>query len=84
MMKCALCHGPALSGTVKGPPLHDLARHWDAAGLAAFLAAPDSFVARDARLQDLAQHFAPSSMPGYPIAAQPLHELAGYLIEATK
>jgi cytochrome c2 len=61
-MACAQCHGSSGEGSSTAPPLTDLARHWDRARLATYLADPRSFLAKDERLAALKRHY-PIEMP---------------------
>jgi len=47
---CATCHGSAGEGALTGPPIAGSSSRWKRDDLAAFLAEPESFVARDPRL----------------------------------
>ncbi|HEX5042955.1 MAG TPA: c-type cytochrome [Candidatus Polarisedimenticolaceae bacterium] len=76
---CAPCHGEARQGTEFGPPLTDLARHWEVGFLAAHLADPDAGRARDARLQALTARF-PAPMPGFAQPEQDRQALAAWLL----
>lgn len=54
---CHTCHGRAGEGTSLGPTLSDLSRHWTREDLVTYLADPEAFVARDARLKTLAGRY---------------------------
>jgi hypothetical protein len=54
---CANCHGARLEGTTRGPALHDLAACWSRVDLVDFLADPERWRERDARLAALEQAF---------------------------
>ncbi len=52
---CANCHGDRGEGTSRGPALRALSTSWTRTDLADFLADPDGWEARDARLGALAK-----------------------------
>ena len=54
---CATCHGSAGEGALTGPPLAGSSARWKREDLAAFLADPESFVARDPRLAQQKKKF---------------------------
>jgi mono/diheme cytochrome c family protein len=47
---CATCHGAAGEGAITGPDIRGAAARWGRDDLAAFLADPEAFVAKDPRL----------------------------------
>lgn len=60
---CASCHGGAGEGSWMGPPLRELAEHWEREALAEFLREPKSFIGEDERLAELMRKF-PNPMVG--------------------
>lgn len=80
---CGRCHGSDLSGNRLGPPLTDLARHWDRASLEAFLARPDTVRKGDPRLARLSAAY-PAPMPVYEMPDSLRSAIAGYLISPSE
>jgi mono/diheme cytochrome c family protein len=54
---CASCHGFERQGSWMGPPLLELAEHWDAPSLSSFIKDPSVFLKTDQRIRDLAKRF---------------------------
>jgi len=65
LQNCANCHGEAREGTRLGPPLGEVARHWDVEHLAAFLADPRPVVEGDGRLGAYRATYGSSRMGPY-------------------
>ena len=80
-LRCTRCHGKTLEGSPQGPPLHDVARHWDEEALAVFLTNPDSFRVRDERLRALAESYPQNMMPEYPLEPALLDTLTAFILE---
>lgn len=54
---CVQCHGRNGEGTQLGPSLTDKRAHWNREQLAAFLADPQAYAARDPRLSEQSQKY---------------------------
>jgi len=63
---CANCHGRAGEGTFMGPPLRDLAAHWQRDELAKFFLDPSGYAKGQPRLAEMMKAY---RMPMTPIAA---------------
>jgi cytochrome c2 len=77
---CWRCHGADRSGTEIGPPLHDLARSWDAESLERYIDDPAPFRARDPRLQGLVTRYRGRLMKGFPMDPAERRALAAWLL----
>lgn len=59
---CHACHGRQQEGTVMGPDLRKVSRHWQLEELTAYLADPASHRQRQARLERLSRRYS-TQMP---------------------
>jgi mono/diheme cytochrome c family protein len=80
LQNCANCHGERGSGARLGPPLGGIEEHWSAPSLAEFLADPESWRARDARLAEQARALGSVMEPYANLSAQERLRLAEWLL----
>ncbi len=79
---CGTCHGVDQRGTATGPPLQDLAQHWQRKELQQYLQHPATIRAHDTRLQALAQRYQPIIMPAAEdLRPEQISALADYLLQ---
>ena len=78
---CANCHGDDGGGKSLGPPLRDLASHWDESTLADFLGDPRGWEERDARLRRLADDHSGTMDPYDNLSVDERRRLARFLLQ---
>lgn len=81
LQNCANCHGASGEGTGLGPPLRDLGRWWDRAGLVDFLADPDRWEETDERLGRLAEEYSGNMQTYENLSEAERGRLADWLLE---
>lgn len=78
---CGTCHGENGAGSSQGPSLVGLAAHWPRDLLIRYLKDPAAVRAIDARLEQLARHYDPISMPAFDgLDSTAIGMLADYLL----
>lgn len=77
---CHRCHGILLQGTLKAPPLWELAHHYDTDGLLRYLDNPDSAQIVDSRPSRLDAQFPKHDMPSFPLRVEAAQTLLNFLL----
>ncbi|MEP0773357.1 MAG: cytochrome c [Acidobacteriota bacterium] len=77
---CHACHGRHQGGTVMGPDLRKVSRHWKLEELTAYLADPASHRQQQARLERLSRRYSTQMPPLATLPEERRRALAAFLL----